>query len=197
MKNGDVFGQWIVIDDTMDSKAREKKVLCKCSCGKVSAVYVRNLSSGASKSCGHVHQLNFLKHGKTKTRLHEIWLNIRKRCYSPNNTNYPNYGGRGISICKEWGDFETFEKWALDNGYEGLLTIERINVNGNYSPENCTWIPNNEQAKNTRHNIRLEFNGESKILSEWARTLSANYTTIRTRYHKGWKVSEILYGKSK
>ena len=197
IKTNDVIGDWTILVPVYDTIKSNPRSLCKCSCGKTRPVLQYSLLSGRSLSCGHNNRFNNSTHRKTHSRLHEIWLNIRKRCRSKNNTNYKNYGGRGISVCLEWDDFVAFEMWATKSGYEHGLTIERIDVNGNYCPENCTWIPNNCQAKNTRRNIRLFYNGEEKILSEWAKELNVPYSTMKYRLKHDYCVEEILYGRSR
>ena len=122
------------------------------------------LNSGKTKSCGclrddMIAEVN-KKHGKAgvgkKSRLYNVWVGMRQRCNDKNHTSYHNYGGRGISVCPEWDDFETFESWALVNGYDpdaeyGKCTLDRIDVNGNYEPGNCRWISMSEQNKNKQH----------------------------------------------
>jgi hypothetical protein len=132
-------------------------------------------------------------HGKSGTTLYSIWKAMRKRCSNPNAPDFHNYGGRGIRVCEEWNDFEVFEKWALQNGFSEGLTIERLDVNGNYEPINCEWITRAAQARNTRYNDNITFNGETHCLSEWAEILGINRTTLWSRlYNHGWNIERAL-----
>jgi hypothetical protein len=98
-------------------------------------------------------------HGFSKERLYKIWFDMNRRCYKPNTFGYKHYGGRGITVCKQWSDFTSFKTWAIDAGYLPTLSIERLDVNKGYSPTNCKWIPRREQPKNTRRTI--QYNGET------------------------------------
>lgn len=128
--------------------------LCRCFCGKELIVTRESLISGNTKSCGCLnHQkgrpARRKTHGKTETRLYRIWCHMKARCDQPNNNRYYRYGARGIKVCDEWHDsFEAFERWALSHGYADALSIERIDNDKGYSPENCKWIPLAEQSKN-------------------------------------------------
>ena len=115
---------------------------------------------------------------------------MRQRCNNPNHHSYNNYGGRGISICPEWNDFSVFREWAVNNGYEynadrGRLTLDRINVNGMYSPDNCRFVDMKEQSNNRRRTIVIEHDGKSLPLTKWAEILNIKYATLWKRYKVG------------
>lgn len=125
-------------------------------------------------------------HNLSKTRLYKIWNGMKQRCYNPNDTRYINYGARGISICDEWKhNFKAFYDWAMRNGYDDTLSIDRIDVNGNYCPENCCWETAAKQLRNKRNNVYVEYNGEFMCLSDAARVSGINRHTLRYRYHAG------------
>ena len=129
----------------------------------------------------------------TKTRLFAIWMKMKQRCNDKNDKAYKNYGGRGIRTCEEWqSDFVAFKNWAYENGYNDSLTIERIDVNGDYCPENCTWIPQKKQAINRRTSRFYTYNDETHCIAEWAKILKCNYWALRTRFDKGWSVEKAL-----
>ena len=161
--------------------------LCKCDCGSSPRGVLSNaLLSGKSTSCGCSHSeicANFCKehfstHHKSKTRLYRIWAGMKKRCQNKKSSNYRHYGGRGICVCSEWNNFESFESWALSNGYQDNLSIDRIDVNGDYTPTNCRWVTRGVQANNRRSNKFYEISGESHTLSEWANLYNLNYKHI-------------------
>jgi hypothetical protein len=131
------------------------------------------------------------KHGLTHTRMYSIWKGMRQRCNSPNNKSYKDYGGRGILICNEWADFKSFYDWAMSNGYADNLTIERIDNNGNYEPNNCRWIPNEEQSKNRRFTT-LTLNGETHTIKEWTKIVGVSDSTIRFRLKQNLPIEKVL-----
>lgn len=121
------------------------------------------------------------------------WINMRQRCYNKNHPKYPDYGERGITVCKEWKNNKyCFIVWSLLHGFKTGLSIDRINVNRGYSPKNCRWIPLDEQLRNTRRNIIITHNGEKKCLSEWAREYGISKDAAKIRYHKGLNFEEIF-----
>lgn len=131
-------------------------------------------------------------HGGTGTRLYRAWQNMKARCYRKSSREYENYGGRGIEVCDEWKKhFEPFRDWSLQNGYSDLLTLDRINVNGNYEPNNCRWITNKEQQSNRRDNVLIEFNGDIKTLSQWSEYLGIGFKTLQDRINR-WGVEKAL-----
>lgn len=167
---GQVFGRLEVISRAKNDKWGNAQWLCKCSCGKEKIVRGRTLMTGMTKSCGCLlseeskERMKKIatKHGKSNLRINKTYRSMKDRCCNPNCRDYKNYGGRGITICKEWLDnFMNFYNWAMATGYSDNLTIERINVNGNYEPSNCTWIPKEEQAQNQRKSRKVQIDGKS------------------------------------
>lgn len=166
-------------------------VVCQCDCGKVIATQLERLHSGRAKSCGCYHRAAVSAasktHGLSKTRLHTTWLGMRCRCNNPNAPWYRIYGGRGIRVCEEWNSFESFREWALSNGYADDLTIDRINNDGNYEPNNCRWTTTRTQANNRSNNVFVSAFGERKTLSEWSvdSRCTVSRSTIEDRIRRG------------
>lgn len=176
------------------TKSREIKYKCVCDCGNVTYVTAGNLRHGNVKSCGCAKRKRV--HGKTHTRLYNIYRGMKARCYNKNYQAYKNYGGRCIRICDEWlNDFMNFYNWAYENGYDDNLTIDRIDVNGNYEPNNCKWATRKQQNLNTRQNVYLTYNGKTQTMKEWAEELNIHYKVIQRRHKKGWSDKECLFGK--
>ena len=173
-----------------DKRSRCSRWLCKCDCGKEVIMRGYTLTSGHSKSCGCKNVEATIKrqtkHGLPRDRLYTIWKNMRQRCNNPNSQDYNIYGGRGIKICEEWNDYSVFHKWALNNGYSQDRSIDRINVNSGYSPNNCRWATSLEQGNNTRTNRFIEIDGEVHTVAEWARIKGLRVGVIRCRLHSGW-----------
>ena len=206
---GKRFGMLEVISRAGSDKNKRALWLCRCDCGNKKIVSTKLLSSGDTKSCGcfgyssSVERLKSYrtKHNKYHTRLYTIWRGIKQRCYCPKNVRYDRYGARGICVCDEWkNDFASFYNWSIENGYtdEKLLngkykwTIERINNNGNYEPENCKWATIEEQSNNKCNNRFIEYNGEVKTVAQWARFFEMNPYIIYHRLFKGWDVQKAL-----
>lgn len=140
--------------------------------------------------------MKYEMHGKRKTRLYRIWVNIKTRCYNPNDPHYKRWGGKGIKMCDNWyNSFNAFYNWAMANGYTDELTIDRINFNKDYEPSNCRWVTVVEQNRNKSNNIFISYNGETKTPAQWAHDLGLGHDTVRQRYHKGWTPEECLFGK--
>lgn len=185
---GQRFGNWTVLSRA-ENKGNASMWNCICDCGTVRAVSSANLRNGRTLSCG----CNSLKHGKRSTRLYRIWGGMKARCYRKTHVWYKRYGGRGIVICDEWRDnFQAFYNWAMANGYRDDLSIDRIDVNGNYSPDNCKWSTEVEQKNNRSNNQTVEINGRTQTLAEWATEAGLKYTTVYRRYKHGDRGSALI-----
>ena len=128
-----------------------------------------------------------------------VWIGIKQRCLNKNNKSYKNYGGRGITICKDWeNNYKSFQEWAIQNGYKPNLSIDRINNNGDYEPHNCRWTTRLEQNRNTRRTHYIEYNGKKYIMKDLAKLLNINYYTFANRILTyGWSIQEAIEGKRK
>lgn len=190
------FGKLTVIQRA-EGNYKRPYYFCKCDCGKTIILEGRKLSSGNTKSCGCLHKQQLIarnyKHGCRNTRLYAIWLNMKQRC-SSSNLRYKSWQGRGITVCSSWEkSFENFKAWAESNGYKENLTIDRINVNGNYEPSNCKWITKQEQQFNKTNTRYFEYKGQRKCLAEWAKLFAINKHTLYNRiYNLGWSIEKAL-----
>ena len=127
-------------------------------------------------------------------RLSHIWNDMIQRCYNPKRKDFYWYGRKGIKVCNEWlNDFKIFEKWAFENNYSEILTIDRIDNNGDYCPENCRWVTFKEQRENTTQTLKLTIKGKTQSLKKWCKELGLNYLTVYKRYQRGKTLLEALY----
>ena len=195
---GQKFARWTVIGRAQNDKRGQAQWHCVCECGNTSIVGGKDLRLGKSRSCGCLQKdtasVIKRKHGKSNSRLFHIWCAMRSRCYNHSVPHFYLYGGRGITVCDEWrNSFESFYEWAINNGYADNLSIDRIDVNGNYEPSNCRWADDKTQARNRRNPRLFEFRGEKKMLIEWAEELGLNYYRVRNRlYKEKWTVEEAF-----
>lgn len=195
--HGRRFGRLVVLDEA-DRIKNHRRWNCVCDCGNTITVYQTCLISGNTRSCGclavDVVRRNTRTHGESNktSRLHSIWNGMLTRCRNPNDPRYKDYGGRGISVIAEWTDYVTFRDWALSHGYSKDLTLDRIDVNGNYCPENCRWATRYEQQNNMRSNTFITFNGKTLTLAQWSREIGVRYGTLVTRWSRGWSVERML-----
>lgn len=167
---------------------------CQCACGVLKSLPSTDLVAGKIRSCGCLHQelkaLGSRTHGQTNTKTYRIWLAMKNRCSNANAINFKNYGGRGITVCKEWLIYENF---VSDMGLCGDgLSIEREDVDGMYTPANCRWATKKEQANNTRANVFIEHNGKRMTRSQWEYELGLGKTTIRSRLRSGMSIEAAL-----
>lgn len=194
-KEGDKFGNLTILK-MPNGNLNKEKVLFKCDCGKEIFCYLNNVVRGTTTSCGCLRSYYAKQsrncHGESYGRLYQEWSRMKTRCYNKNTHYYKNYGGRGIKVCDEWQTFLPFREWAYQNGYNDKLTLERKDVNGDYCPENCTWITMKEQASNKRTNTFIEFNGKRQTISQWSRELGISKELISWRLRNGKSPKECL-----
>lgn len=135
-----------------------------------------------------------------KSRLYRIWILMRERCNNINTPPYKDYGGRGIKVCDEWNDYENFYAWAMENNYSDDLTIDRIDTNGNYCPDNCRWATRKEQQNNRRNNRLIAFDGKTQTVAQWAEEYNIDNAVLFNRLNYGWDIEKALttqtYNKS-
>ena len=189
---GQRFGRLVVLSRTANDKSGNVCWLCKCDCGNIKIVRTYSLTKGLVRSCGCLKKEIFGEnarkshtiHGKTNTRLFNIWGRTKDRCYNKKHLHYKNYGGRGIAVCDEWkNNFQTFYDWAFNNGYSEKLTLDRIDNNGNYEPNNCHWVTSKQQSRNKRNNHLITYKGKSHCIAEWADIFNVSYDSLYQRLY--------------
>lgn len=188
------FDRLTAIRDVGASERKQRLWLCVCDCGATTIVPANMLRSGNTKSCGCLRAEGMskvsLRHGATRgkrPRSYGVWQGMRARCLDP---LHPNYGGRGITVCDRWNDYSNF---AEDMG-EPLrgATLDRIDNDQGYSPENCRWATMKEQSRNRRSNRRVTYRGETRALIEWAEISGINFGTLKSRLNRGWAVEKSI-----
>ena len=205
INNGDRYGRLTIIKEVEPASTGTRKFLCKCDCGNETIVRMCHLRSSKhpTVSCGCYGKekllTNGFKHGfasdkQPYEKLYRVWGRMKERCYNPNSDHYYLYGGRGIKVCNAWAhDYLAFRTWALENGYKDGLTIDRIDGNGNYEPNNCRWATHEEQQNNLRTNVNIEYMGKIHSIAAWARITGIKENTIRSRYKKGLPLSQVFF----
>lgn len=186
---GNRYGRLVVLKRAYCENKYGTHWLCKCDCGNEVVVNGDNLKRGRTKSCKCFQQEarieNNIIHNMSKTRLFRIWRHIKERCYKNYSHAYKDYGGRGIKMSEEWqNDFMSFYNWSMENGYTDDLSIDRIDVNGNYEPNNCRWVSMLEQQNNRRNNRLFTYEGETHTMAEWARIKSVNYKCLAKKINE-------------
>ena len=188
---GQKFGLLTVIG-LAETDTRKTYWVCKCDCGNMKTVRSDSLLCGAIKSCGCIKrkqdEVNLTKNHRHKmsgTRIYSEWQGMKGRCYNKGNARYADWGGRGIEVCEQWrNSFESFYTWAMANGYQDNLTIDRIDNNGNYCPENCRWVGQQEHCRHRRSNINLTIGHSTRTLMEWCEIFQVDYANVNARYHR-------------
>lgn len=178
-----------------DGKHYSHYYLCRCDCGNEKIVVNSNLLTGNTQSCGCLkkEKPNHKKHNLSKHKLYRVYKTMINRCYNPKNISFKIYGKRGIAVCKEWQqDFMIFYNWAINAGYKEGLSIDRIDVNGNYEPTNCRWATTKEQSNNRRTNRFISYKGETHTISQWERITGIDHRKISARLKLGWEIQRIF-----
>lgn len=204
---GKRFGRLVVLEKLQErNKHRSVLWLCKCDCGNTIKAPTSSLTTGNTTSCGCLRKENSInactKHGFTSNgkleKLYLVWRHMKHRCTSPNDKSYKNYGGRGITVCDEWyNSYLAFREWAYENGYSENYnrlecTIDRIDNNKGYCPENCRWTDSVTQANNKSNNYYITFNNETHTASEWGKIVGIKGYNITRRIKAGWSIEEAL-----
>lgn len=165
---------------------------CRCDCGNYVEIPSDYVTTGRNKSCGCIKSVkgrktNDIVHGLSKTRIHKIWCGMIARCFSQNQKIYKHYGAKGITVCDEWigtEGFVRFYEWSMENGYSEKLSIDRIDVRGNYEPSNCRWVDMVVQNNNKTNNRFIEYNGEVHTMSEWSRIKNIPYNSLKSKLRR-------------
>lgn len=188
---GQKFGRLQVIrksDENIQKKSDFIMWYCKCDCGNYKDVRSQDLRNGKTQSCGCLHKEIISTHGLSRgklDRLYQIWVDMRSRCNNSKLKCYHNYGGRGIKVCNEWNNYKNFYEWSMDNGYDENLTIDRINVDGNYEPSNCKWSTKLEQENNKRNNRYGLYQGKRMSVSDFIRITNISRSFVITQLNNG------------
>ena len=191
---GQKFGKLLVVADTGIRQSGAVMWECQCDCGKRSVVRAAHLISGATRSCGC--DCGRWKRdpiaAKYPARLRRVWKNMKQRCYNPKSDSFKCHGEKGVVVCEEWERFVPFAEWAINNGYQDHLTLDRIDNDGNYEPSNCRWATMKEQQNNRGNNRRITFNEKTQTMAMWAEELGVSHSLIYQRIRNGMSVEEAL-----
>jgi len=196
---GNRFGRWVVTAGPVAGRLKHRKYWsCHCDCGTEAIVEQVVLVDGRSQSCGclkrELAKQRLTQHGGTGERLHNIWMDMKRRCEKPGRRASKYYLGSGIKVCDEWQDYAKFREWAKNNGYKDDLSIERKDVSKNYEPSNCCWIPRNMQPYNRRDTVILTAFGETKSLHDWVNDTRCpmNKKAVAARLRLGWNAEDAI-----
>jgi hypothetical protein len=195
---GNKFGRWTVVRMLDERIRKQTSCLCRCECGNESRVIATRMRNGTSRSCGCLN-IEIVKsakstHGLSSTNLFGTWANLKDRCLNSESRSYKNYGGRCITVCDEWIESsQNFMEWALSNGYAKGLSLDRINNDGPYAPENCRWTTARAQLNNRRGNIIIEFRGISQTIAQWEQQLGFKTSVLHQRIRRAkWSIERAL-----
>ena len=191
---GKKLGMLTVVERTSNSKHGASRWICRCECGNEIVLTYEQVKRGSKKDCGCIKRPHHnATHGASRSPLYNHWKMMLYRCENPKNRAYKYYGERGIQVCEEWHDFNAFKKWLDESGYVEGLTVDRIDNNKGYCPENCRLTDSKTQANNRRSNVEITYNGQTHNLTEWSEILGFDYKQVHNRMHKlGWDFEKAL-----
>lgn len=182
---GKRFGRLTVLELDHVSGHGNSYWRCECDCGTIKPVARFHLLNGHATSCGCYKKERATIHGSYYSPIYNNWNSMKERCMNPKHVEYDRYGGRGINVCDEWLDVRNFNGWAMKNGYAPGLTLDRIDTDQGYYPENCRWVDWHTQQNNRSNNRHITYNGVTHTVAEWARILDVKYATLLQRINKG------------
>lgn len=194
---GKKFGYLTVMGKSNPKSSYSNSFLLRCDCGAVIEEKPSKIIKGLKKSCGkceyHINRQRIDGRTVRTPRTHKIWLGMLRRCENKKAAEYKYYGGRGIRVCEEWHDYLKFEEWANSSiGLENNLSIDRIDNDGDYCPENCRITTREVQSRNTSRNAFITYDGKTLCLIDWANYLNIDYKVLCKRYYRGWSVERML-----
>lgn len=191
---GKRFGKLTVVSFDHKGNGTRNYWKCKCDCGGERVVSGDHLNRGDTTDCGcdRRHTSHWHKHLMWNTRIYRIWSLMKRRCINPTPQERSAYADRGITVCDEWLDSKPFIEWALSHGYSDDLTLDRIDNNKGYYPENCRWVSRAEQSINKRNNHIITYKGESKTITQWARENGLTYCQLWKRIKLGWPFEKAI-----
>ena len=194
---GQKYGRLTAIKRVANNKHNQVRWLFKCDCGKDHIADVAPVRRGKIASCGCLRDESTTSrstsHGASGTRLFHAYNNMKQRCYNEKSDQYKHYGGRGITVCNEWlSDPQVFFDWAMANGYTDKLTLDRKDNNKGYSPDNCRWVSQAVQNRNTRQNVSITIGNKTKVLADWAVEFNVSATMIARRIKRGWNAYDAI-----
>lgn len=196
---GERYNMLTIIDVVRPDGYKQAVFKCQCDCGNAVYAFPYQVYTGKTKSCGCYKQALLVAtrrtHGGSKSPLYLEWRSMVSRCHNPESYNFKDYGGRGITVCDAWRNSpQAFYDWVdSTGGRPNRATLDRINNNGPYSPENCVWATMHQQSRNKRSNIFVTYQGRTKCLADWAEELGLSHETLRYRYHRGMTPEQILH----
>lgn len=193
---GQVFHKWKVLKYSHTTNKSYWE--CQCECGNVNIKRIDQLTTGISKDCGCGKKFKMqgvvpsAVEGEMQSRIASIWYGMHHRCQNPLHRNYDLYGGRGITICSNWYDYDNFKEWAKSSGYKNNLELDRIDNDGNYEPSNCRWVTRKQQCNNTSRTVYIKMDGADYTLIELSKLTGLSRDLLYSRYRKGLSIEKII-----